>query len=658
MKTIWRHSWIWIVAVISLALPPWLAIANRTQGFHQHISEIIGAICTTMEQKFGPGRYEEFTLLTDVNLTANEMNVQIPAIDLLASAPSLGDAPAAQPQIDWVRQDAGPFLERMMEFREKNNNEAYVWNCPTGTVPQRNINYLKIQVGSKLHRVFALDAAGEGNWNEAIREAENSARIGDPVRTNHLIGHLINLATRSIGYGTFERLLQENPDAETSREIAHVLSELNASNPRLHPVQGAMDSADGLAYLARPENDLFVPQFISEMNLVGGALLLTGKRAEEVESNHDRRWLKRKLETSGDMGWTSRGTLSSIALPWTRLDATAQRLRHIVRNNPTLLDDIPAYLEIVKDIPESDRLFLVFGASHYHSEFLERTRITHTRGYLVQAAYASRVYYLENGHWPDSLEDLDRNLFSPLPEGSENYFDEQLFTQETLEAQVPYGPLRMEWQIADNDFMENLVNRYVGDRLAIFQAQVHIESQSPRNATMEVDKRSIDYPEIRAAFLTQSVESDPEGLIASVRLLDVSGNKPVELDVDTLLALGYREIRNKIAIGILKEMTPEYEKKLESIRTSQDLQNLRADQVINAAMIRNLDELKAIYDSRDTNRPRPEKIRLEMTLNRPDKVFAIWSPGPDGIDEGGRVVYDPTNGTISGGDIVVYPEGY
>lgn len=31
----------------------------------------------------------------------------------------------------------------------------------------------------------------------------------------------------------------------------------------------------------------------------------------------------------------------------------------------------------------------------------------------------------------------------------------------------------------------------------------------------------------------------------------------------------------------------------------------------------------------------------------------LWSIGPDGVDQQGELIYDPTNGTISAGDIVV-----
>ncbi len=38
---------------------------------------------------------------------------------------------------------------------------------------------------------------------------------------------------------------------------------------------------------------------------------------------------------------------------------------------------------------------------------------------------------------------------------------------------------------------------------------------------------------------------------------------------------------------------------------------------------------------------------------RPDKDrYVIWSVGPDGGDDMGKIAYDPTNGTLSSGDLV------
>lgn len=36
----------------------------------------------------------------------------------------------------------------------------------------------------------------------------------------------------------------------------------------------------------------------------------------------------------------------------------------------------------------------------------------------------------------------------------------------------------------------------------------------------------------------------------------------------------------------------------------------------------------------------------------PDGGFVLWSIGPDRIDQSAALLYDPTNGTVSGGDIV------
>ncbi len=48
---------------------------------------------------------------------------------------------------------------------------------------------------------------------------------------------------------------------------------------------------------------------------------------------------------------------------------------------------------------------------------------------------------------------------------------------------------------------------------------------------------------------------------------------------------------------------------------------------------------------------------LTAKINAPQEFVALYSPGPDCDDDGGMIAYDPTNGTFSSGDIIVYPEG-
>jgi len=67
---------------------------------------------------------------------------------------------------------------------------------------------------------------------------------------------------------------------------------------------------------------------------------------------------------------------------------------------------------------------------------------------------------------------------------------------------------------------------------------------------------------------------------------------------------------------------------------------------------------QAANDGPERTPGQPHAVRVTATLKAPARALAIWSPGPDGRDNGGRITYDPTNGTFSGGDVIVYPEGY
>ncbi len=53
-----------------------------------------------------------------------------------------------------------------------------------------------------------------------------------------------------------------------------------------------------------------------------------------------------------------------------------------------------------------------------------------------------------------------------------------------------------------------------------------------------------------------------------------------------------------------------------------------------------------------------DKKSIVAKINAPQEFLALYSPGPDRDDDGAMITYDPTNGTVSSGDIIVYPEGF
>jgi hypothetical protein len=68
---------------------------------------------------------------------------------------------------------------------------------------------------------------------------------------------------------------------------------------------------------------------------------------------------------------------------------------------------------------------------------------------------------------------------------------------------------------------------------------------------------------------------------------------------------------------------------------------------------------RGLYGETDfDNQQAGRAVRLRAKLRAPERVLAIWSVGPDGKDDGGAIAYDPTNGTVSRGDLVAFPEHF
>jgi hypothetical protein len=48
----------------------------------------------------------------------------------------------------------------------------------------------------------------------------------------------------------------------------------------------------------------------------------------------------------------------------------------------------------------------------------------------------------------------------------------------------------------------------------------------------------------------------------------------------------------------------------------------------------------------------PKQFLIDVQWRAPTRILAVWNGGPDGDDDRAMVVYDPTNGTISDGDLI------
>ena len=135
-------------------------------------------------------------------------------------------------------------------------------------------------------------------------------------------------------------------------------------------------------------------------------------------------------------------------------------------------------------------------------------------------------------------------------------------------------------------------------------------------------------------------DTDPNQIISPVRI------KKVQLDaydICSVLRIRPKETWSEDRVSITPEGDFEWQNLSEEVANVMAQYLARFDRVMEGV---------AIKPAQD------EKKRIVAKVKPPQGFLAIYSPGPDADDDGGIIAYDPTNGTTSSGDIIVYPEGF
>jgi hypothetical protein len=468
-------------------------------------------------------------------------------------------------------------------------------------------SYLAYQTCAKVQRMLAERAVRCGAWDEALARLEALGKISDLARDRQLLGQMIAIAVRGIAYGGYATLLQADPPPEVLNSALQALKRLQASEPAMDCWTLLGEPFCSLAYVQAGQTArlpiLMLRQYQSL--LLQQTVLEYALQAKKIKTPRLRRWGETQARRFGLASLNSNGLLmlaNADMVEWTAAPAATRWLRDVAAHEPELCRAMQLDAPELADMDPVARMELLTPRLMTMPNIVEslwRARVMQTQGRLVAAALAMRLYRAEHGDWPEMAEApgfawLDATTTETGPVAA-------------VPPARPFWPLHMGWVALDD----------AETSFALWNQRLPIRELMQRppmrlRGTTTVTGRSLasSWPgdgETRSPQAFHEVFREHPALVTSATLRI----RPVLTNVSA-------SCPKKPFVFHLND------------NTSQTL---------------------LVY-------PENAEWGLRIGLKAPARVRAVWSAGPDGVDDGGLMQYDPTNGTYSRGDQVLFPERF
>ncbi len=473
---------------------------------------------------------------------------------------------------------------------------------------------------SARHRALAVRAIRDENWDEVMRQIRFSLGVWRPGYTTRgeQRGKFVSTAV-----DLYADLLAARPPRKVQEQCVDQISGLLKEVAALPDIPVSPASAH-LPQMYHPFGLDFLPV---RRNFEALGRLLTYR--DRFRHPALQKWVADN-SSGGEYLYSTRRDLN-----WTTAMVESRVLRLAAEHEPYVLEahHLPADLLSQLDpfTLASTLSYDVFSASAgiRRAESIQRTRLL-----LLQVAFAAQLYRDEHGNWPSGIEDLYAREIMPyakgvtLAPGMKWEFDTAIH---------PILPIRMGWLELDEDSFRAHWERWVHDsRLDI---SCESEEFSPEHKfEIRLGPRSEAEP-VRALALAAFVKLRVPS-VESVKVLYQlpRQNDPRGAGLTESFARELTERFDTLALGSLARSH-------EAFRQAEGL---------------NREGLLHHTGGAPGTTGFLRHVELQMQLKPPERVFTIWSPGPDGIDDGGDRPYrsqDHEGNPIHRGDIVLFPEG-
>lgn len=703
-----RFWWAYGLAVALVAIPFAIVRAQKLPSLDLKSVEVIcHRIDEAVVARYGKPISAEYDKADDPLAEVFQLQYD-PRLERVVKYIPLGGVPSLAEDARTVKAAYGPFLEpydrldrtgiyyqTFAELQERIaacTTEEEVRNLIGGDV----VNFLALLNRAKLYRSLAGEAITRRDWPEALAQLDRCAHTGDPVRVNYMIGHLIAVAGRTIAYGGYADLLKADPPEAVLRQALAALTELRQTDPTDSPLMWMAHKrcSMGLIIIRPLAQERFseAPSYSLDSMAgiigLGETLMHIVLRRDQIQDERLRAWADRFWENHLEPR-IKKPSLSFMFMidimkrnpSWTLRLSTRRWICEVIESQPELLANDVFPVETIQSLDPLTFAILTPGSPQIGVNSLEvtmRSRSMLTQGRILEAAFAARLFEREHGRWPEGLVDLTPAYFPALEEG---YVDD--------EGKGIFTPIQMGWLDMTPELQSTLLSEWVplkslkgtgayhkinADRLEILGAfamwpiESPIESgdtftiiADPKNPgkpmVTKLDENRIPFNVYENKYLTNPVLplavteamqahprlfSDAEALIPRVTL---KGRKPgVNPGEPLTLANAEFDIQfDPLDADYARRVTDE----TDVLFWSQPNKDLPPDKP---------GEKKPNLKERTVQPPRQVMVRSRLTV--PERVFTIWSPGPDGQDDGGQIAYDATNGSISRGDLLAFPERF
>ena len=611
----------WWLYVICIAVVAWPIVVSRMQQIPPIEAETARAIWkwidSEIEKNYGTPMWDEFKALED-SLTESGFRQGDPRVNRISSLMS-GESEILWRDLDVLYDVYGDLFDKWNTLSQKGIYYSPLEGIGRGRVQVPD--FLFCQTSAKVLREWAKQAIARKDWDKALKQIEATADFGNSIRGKALIGHLFAVAIRKIVYKGYESFFRDDVPAEVEKAALESLVRLRNTDPVYNNLVVLSELRCSLERFPENRGGFFAIQ--SLFHAVGNYVLAR----EQIANKNLRDWANHfynmymyDLDKS-EFPYLLNYIFTRYGFKWTTIPASVKWLKAVISSNtpPVTQFSVPNEFKTKTDLwSETLLLNMIFNPYWNIEDNLHRTRVASTFGRLYEIAFAARLYKREHGIWPKKVEDLVPDYLPSI--GDSKKAADKYYT--------PYN-------IAERDVDPELKAILFGKKIPIPITWVINNVRNYATISDEIDLRS-----------SLPWSEEPVSFVATAEFLQ-QHPKLVE----------YAKVWMKSSVD-----TPEANKD-EWIPLDPDYARRVTDET-DALEWSKASKKNLPLDKRGENRPTltertvqpPKAVRVTAKLHTPEKVVVIWSPGPDGIDDGGRIAYDPTNGTASRGDLLVFPE--
>lgn len=545
--------------------------------------------------------------------------------------------PALQPELDLVTKTYDPQLKRWDELTSQGCTTIFPVTQAAddrGVSPQVP-NFLALQTLVKIRRVQAETAIREQRWTDALHLLESSANLVNPIRYQSLMATLIAIATRAIAYGGYATLLHAGPPPEVARAALDSLVALRASDPvfddwvwrceRCYTIQNNyLNPHQAKAPDGRPLPNPYLDDPILRNAAMIQAVYNLVQVRERIRDPRLRAWADDFATRYGHgvpVEFYPSAVLLQSGIQWTTYPAVRKWLREMIAREPWCYHDAIIPEQEYRNLDPWTLLFFNGEAVAWANldEAAMRARIAMTKGRLLEAAFAARLYKEKNDAWPADLKAL--TAFYPLPDDKAT---SAAIAQNHAVGTSPMLPLRLAERAVTDELKAELWNQYLPLKALTTYSGTNVKQGLAGDG-------ALSYTEMggKGEYLHEPVQllAVQEALLAHPKLVETA---------QTFMGLNEKSPWEPLDAALARRITDQAD---------------RGNGLPPASGA-------APTSATTGSTPKLNRIKLTAKLRAPEQAMVIWSPGPDGKDDGGMIAYDPTNGTISRGDLLLFGEEY